>query len=233
MGAHKDPDFQKRATETGTLFEKMCGAHLTSLGFRLLPKKRRIKEVGVKVDHVAVNNKGKQIYFECKGGYEGDRPGLIRTDNTKKMLANAFLLHLCGFSPLVVMTTAKPKDGSFSDTMIRRATEKLKGIVFDIIELGDAGDRKRLKELLDMDDFSRPRLPRPVEEVGMSRACRRGVPQHPLDDAVQIAWHSDPKLVEAGKKKHRKGPTKTKSPQASVKKKLKRHEGPLPLFDEE
>lgn len=233
MSAYKDPDFQRRSTETGTLFERLCGAHLNSLGFHLFPKKRQIKEAGIKVDHVAVNNRGKEIYFECKGGYEGNRPGLIRTDNTKKMLANAFLLHLCGRGPLVVMTTARPKEGSDSDRMIRRATEEIPEIIFDIIELGDAVDRKRLKELLDMDDFSKPRVPRPVAQVGVSKTGRRESPSLPSDHAVQVAWHSDPKLLDASKKKHRKAPPDKKKPKVSAKKKRKRGDGTLPLFDEE
>ncbi len=94
MSAHKAPDFQSRSTESGTLFEKQCALHLTSLGFQLFAKKWRIKEAGVEIDYVAVNNKGKKIYFECKGGYEGKQPGLVRTDTTKKVLANAFLLSI-------------------------------------------------------------------------------------------------------------------------------------------
>ncbi len=51
------------------------------------------------------------------------------------------------------MTSAKPKRGLASDTMIRRAAEKVPGIIFDIIQLGDALDRQRLRALLDVDDF--------------------------------------------------------------------------------
>ena len=76
-------------------------------------------------------------------------------------------------SPLVVITSAKPREGLDSDTMIKRATEGISGILFDIIELGNAKDRKRLKGLLDMDDFSKPLLPVPVPKVDGSRARRR------------------------------------------------------------
>jgi hypothetical protein len=204
MVAHKDPDFQARSTETGKAFEVLCNAHLKSLGFTLLPKKKKIKEAGIKVDHVAVNNRGQEIYFEYKGGYEGNRPGLIRTDNTKKMLCDAFLLHLCGLTPFVVMTTAKPREGSGSDRMIKRATEEISGIIFDIIELGDAGDRKRLKELLDMDDFSRPRLPRPIAKVEVAEPGKRPSRPVPSEAAVQVTWYPDLKVREPGKRKRSK-----------------------------
>jgi len=204
MGAHKDGGFQARSTKTGKAFEVLCNAHLESLGFTLSPKKRRIKEAGIEVDQVAVNTKGRATYFEFKGGFEGNQPGLIRTDTTKKMLCNAFLLHLCGLSPLVVVTSAKPKEGSASDRMIKRATEMISGIVFDIIEWGDAGDRKRLKELLDMDDFSKPRLPRPVGKVEVAEPSKHVLRPVPVDAPLQIAWHSDPKLLDSVKRKRRK-----------------------------
>jgi hypothetical protein len=70
MGAHRDPDFQRRSTETGKTFRDQCNTHLKSLGFRLSGHKV-IEDGGIEVDQVAVNAKGREIYFEFKGGYEG------------------------------------------------------------------------------------------------------------------------------------------------------------------
>jgi hypothetical protein len=112
--------------------------------------------------------------------------------------------------------------------LIKRAVEKIPGIIFDIIELGDAGDRRRLRALLDMDDFSKPRLPLhfKIDNFGVSS-------QSP-GEALQVTWHSDPKLLDLDKKKHRRGSTEQKASMLSVKKKKrKRDEDTLPLFDEE
>lgn len=36
MAAHRDPDFQRRSTETGKTFRDQCNTHLNTLGFTLL-----------------------------------------------------------------------------------------------------------------------------------------------------------------------------------------------------
>jgi hypothetical protein len=204
MGAHRDPDFQRRSTESGKTFRDLCNTHLKSLGFTLLGHEV-IADAGIEVDQVALNTKGRKIYFEFKGGYEGGRPGLMRTDTTKKVLCNAFLMRECGLSPFVVIASVKPEGGSGSDKMIGRAAD----VLFDLISLSDPGDRKRLKELLYMDDFSRSRLKGPAPKV---EVAKKKVPV-PIsvssDDAVQIAWHPDLKVRESGKKKMRKVSGKT------------------------
>ncbi len=223
MGAHKDPHFQRRSTESGTAFKDQCNIQLRSLGFTLLGPEY-IKQAGIEVDQVAINRKARKIYFEFKGGYEGDRPGLIRTDTTKKVLCNAFLLHLCNMGPLVVITSAKPKEGLDSDTMIKRAMEGISGILFDIIELGNAEDRKRLKELLDMHDFSKPLLPLPVPKITVTepgKAPSRPVASH---DAVQRSWPPNLKVQDSSKRKRRK---------VSSKKAMKRAGEQIQLFEDE
>ncbi|MGO9568349.1 MAG: hypothetical protein ACLP5H_12480 [Desulfomonilaceae bacterium] len=199
MGAHRDPDFQRRSTESGKTFRDQCNTHLRSLGFTLLGRKI-IADAGIEIDQVAVNTKGKKIYFEFKSGYEGTQPGLIRTDTTKKMLCNAFLMRECGLNPFVVIASVKATEGLSSDKMIRRAA----AVVFDIISLSHPGDRKRLKELLDMDDFSESRLKGTVQKVGVAKTRERVPLPVASDDAFQIAWHPDLKVHESGKRQKRK-----------------------------
>ena len=219
MGGRRDPDFQRRSTETGKTFRDQCKTHLRSLGFTLLGHKV-IREVGIEVDQVAVNTKGKRIYFEYKGGYEGNRPGLMRTDTTKKVLCNAFLMRECGLGPFVVVASVKPEEGSSSDKMIRRAAD----VLFDIISLSDPSDRKRLKAMVDMDDFCRPRPRGPVKKAEADASKKPAPRSAPSDDAFQIAWHPDLKVRESGKRKRRK---------ISGRKKRKHDEDQLQLFDEE
>jgi hypothetical protein len=179
-----------------------------------------IADAGVEIDQVAVNTKGKKIYFEFKGGYEGTQPGLIRTDTTKKMLCNAFLMRECGLSPFVVIASVKATEGMSSDKMIQRAA----AVVFDIISLSDPGDRKRLKELLDLDDFSQSRMKVPLQKIEVAKTRERVPLSASSDDSFQIAWHPDLKVGESGKRKRRK---------LSGKRSRKVSENQPQLFDEE
>jgi hypothetical protein len=101
--------------------------------------------VGVEVDQVATNRHGASILFEFKGSTQGKRPGMMRTDTTKKALANAFLLNRIGLGPLVILTSHKPKPGTASEAMIKGAGEA----VADVICLFDTEETERLKQYLD------------------------------------------------------------------------------------
>ncbi len=56
------------------------------------------------------------------------------------------------------------------------------------------------------------------------------MPLQPSDEAVQIAWHSDPKLLDFSKKKSRKGTTYKEASTVQVKKKRKHGQGHNPTF---
>ena len=77
----------RRAAQT---FRDQCNIQLRSLGFTLLGPEY-IKQAGIEVDQVAVNRKDIKIYFEFKGGYEGDRPGLIENRHNEKGVMQRFL----------------------------------------------------------------------------------------------------------------------------------------------
>jgi hypothetical protein len=84
--------------------------------------------------------------------------------------------------------------------MIRGAGD----VLFDLISLSDPADRKRLKPLVDMDDFSKPRLKGPVQKVEVSKAEQWLPLPVPSGDAFQVSWHPDLKVRESGKKRKRK-----------------------------
>ena len=81
-----------------------------------------------------------------------------------------------------------------------------------------------LKELFDMDDFSKPRLPRPVAKVEVAKAGKPASRPMPSDAPVQKALILDFKVREPGKRKKR---------QVSSQKQGKLAEEQLPLLDEE
>lgn len=209
MIALEDADFQRRATVIGKAFESLCNDHLRGLGFTLLGRKK-ISEAGIEIDQVALNAKRKKIYFLFVGGLEGDRPGLMRTDTTKKVLCNAFLMRQCGLEPFVVIASLKPDEVSSSGRMIRTAGN----VIYDLLSLSMPKDRSRLKELLDVADFSKAvsavvpqkiRLPQPIKEPELSSSTTR---------TFQVAWHPDLKMPQMVKRRPRSEVNRNKTSQA-------------------
>ena len=135
--------FQSRSSKTGLLFEKICRHKLLSLGFRLQGP-RKITKAGIQVDEVALNSRGQEIFFEFKGSYRSPRPGLVRTDTTKKALCNGFLMDLLGIGPYIIMTSHMPRPGSSSDKMIKLAQQ----VIYDIVVISDQDDMLRLQGYL-------------------------------------------------------------------------------------
>ena len=114
--------FQAAAGRQGRQFADQCNAALTDLGFELLGS-RRFDEVGVEVDQVAVSPRGNEIWLEYKGSVRGRTPGLLRTDTTKKAIANGALLKtLDDPQPFVLLTSHLPTGGS-SLAMLETAIE--------------------------------------------------------------------------------------------------------------
>jgi hypothetical protein len=125
-------------------------------------------------------------------------------DTTKKVLCNAFLMRECGLGPFVVIASVKPEEGSSSDKMIRLAGD----VLFDLISLSDPVDRKRLKQLVDMADFSGPRLKAPVQKVEVSQPTKQAPLSVPSGEAFQVSWHPDLKVRDSAKKRRRKASSK-------------------------
>lgn len=146
--ANHSTNFQASSSAQGDAFAQMCIAHLRAQGFDLKGR-LLVREAGVEIDQIAMNRCKIPIYFEFKGSTIGNRPGMIRTDTTKKAIANAFLLDKIGVRPFVVLTTNKPRKGSASDAMIKTAGGK----VLEVLCLFDSDDKERLEWYLEASDF--------------------------------------------------------------------------------
>lgn len=219
MIAHEDADFQRRATAIGKAFESLCNDHLRNLGFTLLGRKK-ISEAGIEIDQVALNSKQKKIYFSFVGGLEGVRPGLMRTDTTKKVLCNAFLMRQCGLGPFVVIASVKPDKISSSGRMIRTAGN----VIFDILSLNIPKDRARLKELLTIADFSRDVSPIVIHKFKLVQPINESELSSSTNRTVQVSWHPDLKMPQVVKQRPRTEVNRTK--------KVTGEEQPI-LFDED
>ena len=104
--------FQQAAGRQGRQFADQCNEALRGLGFDLLGK-RDLKSVGVELDQVGVTPAGAELWFEFKGSFRGKRPGLRRTDTTKKAIANGALVQtMTDRKPFIVLTSHMPAGGA-------------------------------------------------------------------------------------------------------------------------
>jgi len=91
-----------------------------------------------------IEAKGSADYIICNGRrIELHRPGLIRTDTTKKAIANAAQVKygISGDIPYIIVTSHKPYEGSSSHCMLKLVEGKLVDMVVDV---------KRYDELREM-----------------------------------------------------------------------------------
>lgn len=140
-----DPNpFQRRATEVGAAFETLSAPALTGAGFDILDWHYYIGQIGIQVDFRCRNKKGVEFLIECKGSLHGTRPGLERTDTTKKALCNAFLVRHAGLGPFLLLTSHLPQPDSDSFRMLQAAGRET---VLDVIAVHDKAQMKRLEWL--------------------------------------------------------------------------------------
>ena len=107
---------QRLAVAQGDLFHQECIRSLQIAGFEVADQHVRIAEIGVEIDAITNNANGIAMPWEFKGSWNGSRPGLRRTDTLKKAICNGYLLTQWSqadrLTPLLVMTTHLPEDGS-------------------------------------------------------------------------------------------------------------------------
>jgi hypothetical protein len=138
-------NFQSRGVKQGATFETLCRQILGDYGFECLAK-QRIKEVGIEIDVPAITSGGQEIWFNCKGSWYGNRPGLIRTDTLKKAITEGYLCKtgIKDCPPLVVLTSHLPTTGVAS--LWLEAIRK--GDIFeDVICISDTSSMKRLERI--------------------------------------------------------------------------------------
>lgn len=103
--------FQAAAGRQGRTYEQAIVDHLTRFGWAVMGTHWVEPETGVEVDIVAADRDGQVWWIECKGSWESasGRNGLIRTDSTKKLIANAWLLaQVASRAPYMVVTSDAP-----------------------------------------------------------------------------------------------------------------------------
>lgn len=117
-------DFQAESVFSGNAFENKVAAELQQREWFIADRNHIIPHLGIDVDMVCITDELELVFVECKGGKpgKGKRPGAQRTDSVKKAIANGALLKARHpDSIFMVVFSAKPKEGSASDKMIKLA----------------------------------------------------------------------------------------------------------------
>ena len=104
--------FQAAAGRQGRQFADQCNDVLRDLDFTL-GGRLHLAAIGVEIDQAGIAPTGKDLWFEYKGSVRGKNPGLLRTDTTKKAIANGALIRtLAEPKPFVILTSHLPKAGA-------------------------------------------------------------------------------------------------------------------------
>lgn len=127
--------FQKLATQQGDLFSVECLHALRYAGFTLLETEQALPEVGISLSAITVNKQRVVMAWEFRGSLRGSRAGLLRTDTVKKVVANAYLLSVCGWQPtippLFVITSHQPEGGAGRAMLATAIRQGLVALVMD------------------------------------------------------------------------------------------------------
>ncbi len=104
---------QRSSTEQGELFEQLCLSVVKSAGFVVIRRHKRCKLCGCETDILAENQHGITFSVDCKGSWNGDRPGGWRSDTVMKAGFVLICLHACGaHGRLLSMMSHEPERGS-------------------------------------------------------------------------------------------------------------------------
>ena len=108
--AEDGEDFPTHALREGVAARKLAGALLERCGFCRIGPKRFPQ--GVEVNFAAVDQQGREWFFDVPGGFTSTRPGLKRADTLWKALGRAAVLHaVAPDTYLVLLTTDAPTPG--------------------------------------------------------------------------------------------------------------------------
>ena len=95
------------------------------------------------VDLLVRTSSGIDVWIECKGSWNtrSNVPGLRRSDTAKKAVANAWHLkksHGEGRPPYILVTSHLPREGSYSDRLLKDAKEA--GFFTDVVEYNEVNN---------------------------------------------------------------------------------------------
>lgn len=144
--ASENEDFQSRAVREGKAAKDIAEELLHACGFTGIRANIRFPQ-GVEVNFSAVDQIGREWFFDVSGGFTSNRPGLKRTDTLWKALGKAAVLHeVRPDVPLILLTTDAPGHGTAGDSALRVVCGPNKPIGA-VIRMLSHEDAERLRSL--------------------------------------------------------------------------------------
>jgi DNA modification methylase len=115
---------------------------LEAAGFRVDRRNARQRGLGLSVSFEVLDAADRRWYVEVAGAFTTTGGGLLRTEAVWRTLGRASVLAARHRTPLLVLTSHLPRAGSEGDQALRAGGP---GLVFDVMDLLAAGDRRRLE----------------------------------------------------------------------------------------
>jgi DNA modification methylase len=138
-------DFQARAVRDGKQAKEFARIVLESCDFINIRSDVKFSRLGVELSFLATDRTGQDWAFDVSGAFTSSRAGLRRSDTLWKALGKAAVLHEgVGDLPLVLLTTDAPARGTAGSSALE-VLRRPGGPVFDLIELLEPNDQKRLR----------------------------------------------------------------------------------------
>lgn len=126
-------EFQAASSIQGRRYEDIVEAILIASGWTIDARHEKVD--GVEIDITATDQLGVQWWIECKGSWNGNRPGSRRSDTVKKAVCDAWLLSLSEAPrPYMLITSHLPDDGSHVHSIL--ATARREGLITRIESTG-------------------------------------------------------------------------------------------------
>ena len=114
---------------------------LEGVGFTVTHRNRALPAAGTAVSLVAKAADGQEWWFDVTGGFTTVRGGLARADVLWRTLGRAHVFRTITDTPLVLLTSHLPGDGTPGDAALRAVGP---AAVFDVVAMGDPSARQRL-----------------------------------------------------------------------------------------
>lgn len=132
---------QARASRAGKMARGIAESMLVEAGFTVIGRDARMPGLGLTASFVARDAGQVPWYFDLSGAFTATGSGLLRTDSVLRAIGRASVLVRGGRSPVVVLTSHRPRPRSEGDRALRAVGPE---VVYDVIELLSEDGGRRL-----------------------------------------------------------------------------------------
>jgi site-specific DNA-methyltransferase (adenine-specific) len=134
-------DVQARMSRVGKMARGIAESVLAEAGFTMIGRDARMSGLGVAASFVARDAGGVPWYFDLSAAFTATASGLLRTDSVLRAIGRASVLVRGGRSPVVLLTSHRPRPRSEGDRALRAVGPE---VVYDVIELLSEDGQGRL-----------------------------------------------------------------------------------------